>query len=123
MDNETRTYLDEIIRLLKITAQNSGSTPDDSYQFPKPTETTFQLEAGATYSRTLYPKRKLARLTIFAPSDVVIMIYKDGAEWRRYKGTMTYDDGVNGEYFNQFDLVAQNSGSTACEWYVIATFI
>lgn len=123
MDEEQKYCFGEIIRLLKSIAASTGTTADDSYQFPRPTETTFQLAAGETYTRTLYPQRRLRRLTISAPSDVVIVIKKDGLPWRRYNGIFTYDDGINGTYFNQFDISAQNTGNTPCVWGVVATFV
>lgn len=122
MDNEEKYLLNEINRKLTAIALNTGTTADDSYQFPRPNESTFQIPAGGTYARTLYPKKRLRRLTVSVPDGVTILILKDGTAWRRYAGIFAYDDGVNGEYFNQFDIIVQNSGANAASWNVIATF-
>lgn len=122
MDKTEQAYAEEIVRLLKIIATNAGATGDDSYQFPKPTESKFQLAAGEIYTRELYPQSRLMRLTISAPADVVIVIHKDGIPWRRYNGIFTYSDGVNGEYFNKFTITAQNTGTSPCIWNVEAVF-
>ena len=115
-------YLEEIIRLLKTIAVSTGTTTDDSYQYPQPSEIKFQLAAGENYSRQLFPKRKLKRLQISAPAGIVVFIHKDGRPWRRYTNIFTYDDLVNGEYFNQFDIVAENVGDTPASWNVVAVF-
>lgn len=122
MDDEEKYYLSEINRKLTAIALNSGTAADESYQFPRPNEPTFQIAGGSTYSRTLYPKKRLRRMTVSVPDGVTVLILKDGTAWRRYAGIFTYDDGVNGEYFNQFDIIVQNSGANPASWNVIATF-
>jgi hypothetical protein len=113
----------EILTLLRVIAMNTSKSTDDSYQFPRPNETSFQLAAGATYDRTLYPKRRLMKLAVALPSGVVAYIYKNGTPWRRYTGIFKYDDGVNGEQFNEFRIVVQNTNATAATWDVTATFV
>lgn len=113
----------EIVALLRVIAMNTSKSTDDSYQFPRPNETSFQLAAGATYDRTLYPQRRLMKLSLALPSGVVAYIYKNGAPWRRYTGIFVYDDGVNGEQFNEFRIVVQNTNETAAIWNAIATFV
>ena len=121
MDKIT-AYLEEIIRLLKTISVSTGTSADDSYQFPQPSEIKFQLDVGETYSRQLFPKRKLKRLQISAPAGIVVLIHKDGRPWRRYTNIFTYDDLVNGEYFNQFDIIVENAGDIPTSWNVVAVF-
>lgn len=110
-----KDLLSRILSSLGGSTGEGGGREDRILQFPQSTD-EINLDAGASYEKTMPVGRKLRYLCISVPADCLLEIRNDNTTVMWFAdeaGTIELPTGV---YINELGIKVRNLGQAACRW-------